>query len=108
MSASHLQRAKGVYNRHVECCDTHVATVVAKQLPLEVWARIFDHLRPDTEGAAAPSMYEVAMVMADQAHFHTLKLVCSQFRDVFAVHPDLSNEVSIGSAAYTQLPGLLL
>lgn len=79
------------------------------QLPLEVWARIFSHLKAENVLASAVSEQAVAKLMADQAYFHQLKLVCSKFRDVFAEHPELSDEISVNkSSAHTFIPSILV
>ena len=104
MALSGRSRAKG----------THLSTVTVDQLPLEVWAKVFEYLRPsmdavDVVGDGQPQ--NVAKVMTEQACFHQLKLVCSKFRDVFAEHPELSREIiisKVSSAASTFVPSILL
>ena len=114
---------------HVICCSlrtlalsfrkdkskgNHLPTVTVDQLPLEVWARVFEHLRPDSKNAVAGEQgqqaraQEVAKLMADQACFHQLKLVCCKFRDVFSEHPELSNEITISKPSDTFVPSILL
>ena len=92
--------------------ETHLPTVIIDQLPLEVWAKVFKCLRPNSDELFDDARTQtVAKVMTEQAYFHQLKLVCSKFRDVFAEHPELSNEIIIGkpsSAASTFVPSILL
>ena len=56
-----------------------------------------EYLRPNGKHAVEhqAGALRVAKLMADQACFHQLELVCSKFRDVFAEHPQLSNEITI-------------
>lgn len=117
---------------HVVCCSlrilalscrkdkssrTHLTTVTVDELPLEVWARVFEYLRPKSKHAVdgdqgqQARIQRVAKLMADQACFHQLKLVCSKFQDVYAEHPELSNEISISkisSATSIFVPSILL
>ena len=81
------------------------------QLPLEVWAKIFEHFKPISENelASGPMVRRriSSNVMEDQADFHRLKLVCSKFRDAFAEHPELSNEINIDNTN-AFMPSVLL
>lgn len=83
------------------------------QLPLDVWARIFQHLEAvnakELTCSLLPEARRVALDTANQAHFHQLQLVCSKFRDVFAEHPDLSNRIIVSkSIAHPFIPSILL
>ena len=74
----------------------HLPALNGDKIPHEVWAKVFEYLRPNSEDAVDNAQTQnVAKVMTDQACFHQLKLVCSKFRDVFAEHPELSNAVNI-------------
>ena len=91
----------------------HLPPVNADQLSLEVWARVFKYLKPNGKHAVEDQAraQRVAKLMADQACFHQLKLVCSKFRDIFAEHPQLSNEITISkpsSATAAFVPSILL
>ena len=85
-------------------------------ISFKVWARrcprVSEHLKPNGEGVLTCYLREknceVAEIRAGQAHFHKLELVCSHFREVFAVHSELSTDISINTAAHTLLPALLL
>ena len=93
--------------------ETQLPTVTVDQLPLEVWAKVFEYLRPNSQDALDDQSQNVARLMTEQACFHQLKLVCSKFREVFAEHPELSNEISISkptgsSDASTFVPSILL
>ena len=83
------------------------------QLPLEVWARIFQFLRAGNDENLTCILpfkaHLVAQATADQTHFHQLKLVCSKFRDAFAEHPELSNRVILRqSTGHPVASGILL
>ena len=87
------------------------------RIPLEVWARIFEHLRPDSEDVSASIMWRqpgashrLSVLLTKQARLYQLNLVCPKFRSVFLQHPELSNEISIHftSAAHALLPSALL
>ena len=93
--------------------STRGLTVNIGQLPLEVLARIFQCLKADGDDAVTSSQRDktrsVARVLADQACFHQLQLVCSRFRNVFDGHPELSNEINLGRhVARTFVPSMLL
>ena len=85
------------------------------QLPVELWKRIFQSLRPDSKGTVnslwedADLECEIAALLSDQARFYQLKLVCSRFHQVFLQHPELSDEVILAKGnASNLMPSLLL
>lgn len=88
---------------------------VVDQLPVELWKRFFQSLRPDSREIlksfwdSADSECEVAALLSDQARFHQLKLVCSKFYQVFLQHPELSAEVFLPKDSASNLrPSLIL
>ena len=88
---------------------------VVDQLPVELWKRIFQSLRPDSKGTVnslwddADPECDIAALLSDQARFHQLKLVCSRFHQVFLQHPELSAEVILAKGnASNLMPSLLL
>ena len=93
--------------------STRGSTVTVHQLPLEVSARIFQYLKVHGDDAVLSSQADITqsvrVVMADQACFHQLKLVCSRFNSVFDKHSELSSEINLGRhAARTFVPSILL
>lgn len=93
--------------------STVVPMVSVDQLPLEVLTKVFKCLKPHGDDAASVNSSRktqlVAKVMADQASFHQLPLVCSKFNSVFAEHPELSDELNISKhVARTFVPSVLL
>ena len=75
-----------------------------------MWAHVFQCLVLNNQVAVVTwPEQNVAKVLADQACFHQLKLVCSKFRNVFALHPEFSNEPTISKpTAHTFVPSVLL
>jgi len=85
------------------------------QLPVELWKRIFDSIRPSSKEFVNCCSHDrdrgskIAALLSDQAHFHQLKLVCSRFYQVFLVHPELSAEIILAEGnASNLMPSLLL
>ena len=85
------------------------------QLPPEMWARIFVLVKPDSkELLVRPWKFTarseaVLHIMADQACFRQLQLVCSTFNKVFAEHPELSDEMLLNEHAIrSSVPSALL
>ncbi len=87
---------------------------VVDQLPVELWKRIFQSLRPDSKGTVnslwddADPECEIAALLSDQARFHQLKLVCGRFHQVFLQHPELSAEVILAKGNASNLMQSLL
>ncbi len=85
------------------------------QLPAELWARIFESIRPNSKELGdfrsndRVRESKIAALLSDQARFHQLKLVCSRFHQVFLVHPELSAEVILAEGnASNLMPSLSL
>lgn len=87
---------------------------VVDQLPVELWKRIFQSLRPDSKGTVnslwddADPECDIAALLSDQARFHQLKLVCGRFHQVFLQHPELSAEVILAKGNASNLMQSLL
>ena len=82
----------------------HICAVVdfAVQLPVRVWARIVQHLRPDSKSwtelplsSLTPISDQLKALLGQQAAFHQLKLVCSSFNQMFAEHPKLYDSLVV-------------
>ena len=93
----------------------NLASSSVDQLPVELWKRFVQSLRPDSREIvksfwdSADSECEVAALLSDQARFHQLKLVCSKFYQVFLQHPELSAEVFLPKDSASDLrPSLIL
>jgi len=67
-------------------------------LPVELWARVFDLLKPKSDYAAKTT----------QTHLHQLRLVCTKFSLVFAQHPNLSDHLRYFASGNNALPSLLV
>ena len=100
------------------CKITRLSSVAADavcQLPSELWAKVFAHLKPvctdatDYCARSDDSRLAVANLLYEQALYHQLKLVCSKFHQVFVQQPELSEELILGKGnAGRMLPSVLV
>ena len=71
------------------------------QLPLDLWAKVYAHLKPNNDAAVLlftmdntdEQKQAISEVIAAQAHYHKLKLVCGKFKQVFQQYSELSDEL---------------
>ena len=81
----------------------HIKQRNAPTLTPELWAKVFSHTEELPEFNCCNSRPQ-----ENQARLHQLKLVCKQFRDVFASHPGLVQRLFLWpDFSVAALPGLL-
>ena len=79
-----------------------------------MWAKVFECLKldrfPVTQFVLHGSEHENAIkrIVADQANFHRLNLVCKRFRQMFLDYSELSAELVVPELNASRLPSLLL
>ena len=82
-------------------------TRLASSLTPELWTKIFVHMEELAENPY-PFPHFTFDQKQPQGEMHQLKLVCKQFRDIFASHPGLVQRLYIGEDFLaTSLPSLL-
>ena len=81
------------------------------QLPMDLWAKVFAYLKPNHLAAVQlfamndtdKEKLAVAEVATAQALYHKLKLVCSNFKQVFQEHSELSDELILAECNDTHM-----
>lgn len=77
----------------------------APSLTPELWAKVFGHLEASPELATS---WDEMLSTENQAETHQLKLVCRQFRKIFASHTGLVQRLYLSyDFSVSSLPGLL-